>query len=86
MTMTDQTKRFIGTVVKASAVGTAVSIPVALALRHYVPDAAELGGYRVKPVAISLALTGIEAVAFHFYFRQPRPESLATQLVPSGGV
>ena len=86
--MTDETKRFIGRVVKAIAVATALGIPVALAMRHYIPDDTQVRGVAVKPVAMAVVLTGMEFAAYHLLFSEDSPAQVdvATQRALAEGV
>jgi hypothetical protein len=77
--MTDETKRFIGKVLKASAVGTAIGIPVALAMKHYIPEGAAVAGVPIKSGSMALVLTAIGFAAKEVYFRPTPPLDVASQ-------
>lgn len=85
--MTEDTKRFVLTTLKAGAVGTLLSLPVLLAMRQYIPDDATVAGVRVKNPAMAVAFTAIGLGTELAYIRRDHPQvfDVATQRALAAG-
>lgn len=68
--MTGETKDFIKLIVKAGLVGTALGVPVALALRELIPDDFEVAGHAAKNTAIALGLTALGIAVKEHYLEE----------------